>query len=108
MIINLTKVKSRTNEKTLIKFSFRLVKSLKLARQELVNHPRLGGLERAIYSIIRNTEYPDEQDLEGVAISLARVQFTYRLDPLDMAKGIAYHLFSQFIIKRYVIITFVF
>ena len=66
-----------------------MVKSLKLARQELVNHPRLGGLERAIYSIIRNTEYPDEQDLEGVAISLARVQFTYRLDPLDMAKGVS-------------------
>ena len=28
--------------------------------------------------------------MEGVALSLSRVQFTYRLDPLDLAKGIFY------------------
>lgn len=66
----------------------RLVKHLQEARRELANHPDLGGLERAVYAIIRHGDYPVDQDMDGVALSLARVQFTYRLDPLDMAKGL--------------------
>ncbi len=38
--------------------------------------------------MLRQGEYPGELDMEGVALSLSRVQFTYRLDPLDLAKGI--------------------
>ena len=37
--------------------------------------------------LFRQGEYPGELDMEGVALALSRVQFTYRLDPLDLAKG---------------------
>ena len=53
----------------------------------MARHPRLGALERAIYAIIRTGPWPTHTDLEGVILALSRVQFTYRLDPIDMADG---------------------
>ena len=53
----------------------------------MARHPRLGALERALYAIIRTGPWPTHTDLEGVILALSRVQFTYRLDPVDMANG---------------------
>jgi len=39
-------------------------------------------------AILRQGEYPDTNDMEGVTQALARIQFTYRLDPLDLASGL--------------------
>lgn len=66
---------------------FRFVEYLFPARQELANHPRLGALERAIFSVLRQGEYPTQADLAGAILAVSRVQFTYRLDPSLLAQG---------------------
>lgn len=36
----------------------------------------------------QNRRYPDDADLNGAAIALARLQHTYRLNTTDLANGI--------------------
>ena len=60
---------------------------MKEARQELADHPQLGPVERAIYAFVRKIEFPSQIDLDGGCASLARIQYVYRQDPLDMANG---------------------
>ena len=65
----------------------RLTMMLGPLRQELAGSP-LSGVEKGITAILRQGEYPDSNDMEGVTQALARIQFTYRLDPLDLATGL--------------------
>ena len=57
-------------------------------RQEMTRYPMVSGIEKGITSILRQGENPDASDMEGVTQALARIQFAYRLDPVDMANGV--------------------
>merc|ERR1711892_828592 len=66
----------------------RLTMQLGPLRQEMSRYPMVSGIEKGMTSILRQGENPDANDMEGVTQSLARIQFAYRLDPLDMASGV--------------------
>jgi hypothetical protein len=65
----------------------RLVMQLPLLRKELAGQHRTAAIEESIGSLVEEMEMPDENDLEGVTQAIARIQFAYRLDPVELANG---------------------
>jgi len=65
----------------------RLVLQLPEVRKELGNQEKAIHLAKNIDTVLGDTEMPDESDLEGVTQALARIQFAYRLDPVELARG---------------------
>ena len=66
----------------------RLTTTLGYLRREMSSVPQVSGLERGITTILRHGDWPDSADIEGVTQAVARVMFTYNLDPLDMSRGL--------------------
>ena len=66
----------------------RLTTSLEYLRREMIGVPAVAGIERGIYTVLRQGEWPSPEDVEGVTQGVARIMFTYNLDPLDMARGL--------------------
>jgi len=66
----------------------RLVVLLPVLRKELLEQNRTAMIDERIGSIIEEVEMPTDIDLQGAIQSIARIQFAYRLDPVDMAEGI--------------------
>ena len=65
----------------------RLVMQLPVLRRELANNLGPVDITENIGTLIDATEMPDENDLEGVTQAIGRIQFVYRLDPVEMARG---------------------
>lgn len=65
----------------------RLVIQLPILRKELVDHIGPMDIIEKIKTLIYSMWLPNENDLEGVSQALARIQFVYQLDPVEMAKG---------------------
>ena len=66
----------------------RLVVMLPILRKELLEQNTTAILEEEIGSIVEEVDMPTEADLQGAIQSIARIQFAYRLDPVDLAAGI--------------------
>jgi len=66
----------------------RLVVQLPILRKELLEQHRTATIEERIQSIVEDMEMPTENDLEGATQAIARIQFAYRLDPVEMAEGL--------------------
>ena len=65
----------------------RLVMQLPVLRKELEEHLGTDNTTESIRTLVEEIEMPEEMDLEGVTQALARIQFTYRLDPVELAGG---------------------
>jgi len=65
----------------------RLVVQLPVLRKELLEQHRTATIEERIGGIVNDIEMPDKNDLEGATQAIARIQFAYRLDPVEMAAG---------------------
>ena len=66
----------------------RLTTQLGPLRLEIAGHSAVAGLEKGISYIFAQGENPDAEDMEGVTQAVARIQFVYRLNPVDLAKGL--------------------
>ena len=65
----------------------RLVMQLPVLRKELEEHLGTDNTTESIRTLVEEIEMPEEMDLEGVTQALARIQFAYRLDPVELAGG---------------------
>ena len=70
--------------------AFRLIKRLSNAWKELQTEMRSDLAEDYLTNISSNgrSRFPTEEDLNGAAVGLIRLQDTYRLDTKDLANGI--------------------
>ena len=65
----------------------RLVMQLPVLRKELAVQDRTAAIAEGIEELVEKMEMPEENDLEGVTQAIARIQFAYQLDPVEMARG---------------------
>lgn len=65
----------------------RLVTQLSVLRKGLSDQHRTATIEERIGSIVDEMEMPELNDLEGATQAIARIQFAYQLDPVEMADG---------------------
>jgi len=65
----------------------RLVIQLPLLRTELLDHLGSVDIRERFLTHIESIRMPNENDLEVVTQAIARIQFAYRLDPVEMAEG---------------------
>ena len=65
----------------------RLVMQLPVLRKELAVQDRTAAIAEGIGELVEKMEMPEENDLEGVTQAIARIQFAYQLDPVEMARG---------------------
>ena len=65
----------------------RLVMQLPVLRKELAVQDRTAAIAEGIGELVEKMEMPEENDLEGVTQAIARIQFAYQLDPVEMVRG---------------------
>ena len=68
-------------------FLERQVKLLPKLLQELQGEGRIAAIEKRVKMLLNSIEMPTELDLEGAAQALARIQFAYRINPIELAEG---------------------
>ena len=73
----------------------RLVKILPVIRKELLEQNTTAMIDEGLASIVEEVEMPTENDFQGTIQSIARIQFTYQLDPVDMAEGIIQGVYTE-------------
>jgi len=66
----------------------RLVVQLPELRKKLVKENKTNDLDVLIEKTFEKVEMPAMEDLEEATQAIARIQFVYRLDPVEMAEGI--------------------
>merc|ERR1712142_774366 len=60
---------------------------LPVVRKEILEQDRNSAVEHSIARIIEMMEMPTMNDLEAASQAVVRIQFAYRLDPVEMAGG---------------------
>jgi len=67
---------------------YRLVVQMPELRKDLIDQNKTNTLEMKISKILEDIELPTKEDLVEASQAVARIQFVYRLDPVEMAEGI--------------------